>query len=70
LISAKKHRSIVALHGIELFDADNNCILQAGFFQNKNAHARDFYLEEGEKIIGIYSRIEKRYATQAIHRDF
>lgn len=61
--TAKKFRSVVALHGIELFDASDKCILAAGFFGNQKAHTRDYYLEEGERIIGIYSRIEERYET-------
>ena len=32
MFSTKKHRSIVALHGIELFDKDEKVILSAGFF--------------------------------------
>lgn len=60
----------MALHAIEMFDKDNKCVLSAGFFQNKNAHSRDFTLDDDERVLGIYSRIEKRYANQAIHRDF
>lgn len=44
--------------------------MSAGFFHNPKATTRDIYLEEGERIVGIVSRIEKRYAEQAIHRDF
>lgn len=32
MFSQKKNRSIVALHGIEMFDQDEKCIVQAGFF--------------------------------------
>ncbi len=32
MFQTKKHRSIVALHGIELFDDKGELILQAGFF--------------------------------------
>ena len=68
--SSKKFRSIVALHAIEMLDDEGKCVLSAGFFQNKNAHTREFILDDDERVIGISSRIEKRYATQAIHRDF
>ena len=57
-----KNRPIQALHGIELFDNVNNCVLKAGFFYNPNAKTREFLLEEGERIVGIVSRIEKRFA--------
>jgi hypothetical protein len=60
----------VALHGIELLDNKGQVLVQAGFFQNKNAVTREFQLDPDEKIVGIYSRIEKRYEQQAIHRDF
>lgn len=69
-VTAKKFRSIVALHGIELFDANDKCLCAAGFFGNQKAHTRDYLLDENERIIGIFSRIEQRYETQAIHRDF
>lgn len=62
LQSSKKNRSIVALHGIEFFDRDDNCILTAGFFNNKNAISRDFVLDDDEEVIGIFSRVEKRYS--------
>jgi hypothetical protein len=62
LVSNKKNRSIVALHGIEFFDSDDNCILTAGFFNNKNAMSRDFVLDDDERVIGIFSRVEKRYS--------
>jgi hypothetical protein len=58
------------LHAIEFFDEDNKLLMSAGFFHNPKATTRDIYLEEGERIVGIVSRIEKRYAEQAIHRDF
>lgn len=70
MLNNQKHRSIVALHAIEMFDEDEECILSAGFFFNKNARTREFILDDDERLIGIYSRIEKRYSTQAIHRDF
>ena len=62
--------SVQVLHGIELFDAEDNLLLSAGFFYNAQAKVRDIILEEGERIIGIQSRIEQKYAQQAIHRDF
>ena len=61
--STKKSRSIVALHAIEFFDKNDACILSAGFFLNKNAQTREFILDDDERILGIYSRIEKRYST-------
>ena len=70
LMKPKRFRSIVALHAIEMFDDQNKCVLSAGFFGNKNAKVREFLLDEGERIVGFYSRIERRYAEQAIHRDF
>ena len=50
------------LHGIEFFDNNDKCILSAGFFYNPLAKTRDIYLEEGERVIGIVSRIEQQYA--------
>jgi hypothetical protein len=44
--------------------------LAAGFFFNTNASTRDIILDEGERIIGVQSRIEKKFEKQAIHRDF
>jgi hypothetical protein len=57
----KQFRSIVALHGIEFFDSDNNLLLRAGFFGNQKAYTREFTLDEDERLIGVFSRIEERY---------
>lgn len=66
----KNHRSIVGLHAFEFRDKHDSVLLKAGFSGNAQTTVRDFLLEPGEKVIGIHSRVEKRYEKQAIHRDF
>lgn len=45
-------------------------MFSVGFLHNKNAQTRDVYLEKGERIIGVVSRIHERHAERAVHRDF
>lgn len=54
----KKIPAYQTLHAIELFDKNDVCVLRVGFLFNPNAQTRDIYLEEGERIVGIKSRIE------------
>jgi hypothetical protein len=65
-----QHRSIVGLHAFEFRDKNDRVMLQAGFSGNRQTLVRDFILEPGERVLGVHSRIEKRYDKQAIHRDF
>jgi hypothetical protein len=60
----------VALHGFEFLGDDDYELFKAGYFGNKLAKTREIKLEVGERVLGVYSRIEKRYGSQAIHRDF
>ena len=46
-------RTVQALHGIELFDEEDNLLLSAGFFHNPKATTREFELDEDERIVGV-----------------
>lgn len=45
-----------------MYDENDEKVVSAGFFFNPKATERDIILDEGERIIGIVSRIEQRYA--------
>ena len=48
-----KVRTVQALHGIELFDEEDNLLLSAGFFHNPKATTREFELDDDERIVGV-----------------
>lgn len=52
----------MGLHGFELLDDDLNTIVKVGMWTNDDCTVREFLVEEGERILGIASRIEKRYS--------